>query len=187
MSRKSAFGPLVSPAHVLTIALVGTSVLFVSPTRSDADEPAASPIAAVKTDDVSPQQKRIAAYLTGAKFVGNFTDDKKPDAPLTTEEYEIRKCEKVEGEDAFRLVARIKYGSTDSDFPIDLKIPFSDKTPVITLDSIWIPGLGTFSARVLIHQGRYAGTWQHGDHGGHLFGKIVSKDQRKAAEEGASQ
>jgi len=49
---------------------------------------------------------------------------------------------------------------------------WSGNTPVITLDNLWIPGMGTFSARVLIHQGRYAGTWSHGDKGGHLFGRI---------------
>jgi len=46
---------------------------------------------------------------------------------------------------------------------------------VITMDSFWIPGMGTFGARVLIHSGRYAGTWQHDAVGGHLFG-VIKKD-----------
>ena len=41
------------------------------------------------------------------------------------------------------------------------------------LDSdLAIPGFGTFTSRVLIYRGQYAGTWDGGDHGGHLFGKI---------------
>ena len=35
-----------------------------------------------------------------------------------------------------------------------------------------IPNLGTFTARVVIYDGRYAGTWQHGKVGGNLFGRI---------------
>jgi hypothetical protein len=32
--------------------------------------------------------------------------------------------------------------------------------------------MGTFTARVLFYEDRYAGTWQHGKVGGHMFGKI---------------
>ena len=44
-----------------------------------------------------------------------------------------------------------------------------------------IPGLGTFSSRVVIYEGRYAGTWQHGDVGGHLFG-VLKRDEEKPTE-----
>jgi hypothetical protein len=40
------------------------------------------------------------------------------------------------------------------------------------LDNVAIPGLGTFDARVIIDGNRYAGTWTHGEVGGHMFGKI---------------
>jgi hypothetical protein len=36
-----------------------------------------------------------------------------------------------------------------------------------------VPGLGTFSTRVVIYDGMYAGTWQHGPVKGHLFGTIT--------------
>jgi hypothetical protein len=35
-----------------------------------------------------------------------------------------------------------------------------------------IPGLGTFSAHVVIDGDKYAGTWAHGKVGGHLYGTI---------------
>ncbi len=91
---------------------------------------------------------------------------------LNDETYTIAKCEKLPEPDAYRLTAKIKYGETDGEFPMDLKIVFAGNTPVITLDQVWIPGLGTFSSRVLVHQGRYSGTWDHDAVGGHLFGKI---------------
>ena len=49
---------------------------------------------------------------------------------------------------------------------------FPGTTPVMTLDKIALYGFGTFSARVVINDGKYAGTWQHDKVGGHLFGKI---------------
>ena len=50
---------------------------------------------------------------------------------------------------------------------------------MITLTDFTVPGLGTFSARVLIYRNKYAGTWSHGDVGGHLFGTI-EKNAKKA-------
>ena len=49
---------------------------------------------------------------------------------------------------------------------------WAENTPVITLSELAIPGLGTFSARVVVHDGLYAGTWRHGEVAGHLFGQI---------------
>ena len=111
-----------------------------------------------------------------AKFNGRFTVDGKDEASPKSEEYTIAKCEKLPADDMYRLTARIKYGTTDQEVPMDIKILWSGETPVITLDSLWIPGMGTFSARVLIHMGRYAGTWQHDEKGGHMFGQILKQE-----------
>ncbi|WP_182864891.1 hypothetical protein [Stieleria mannarensis] len=127
-------------------------------------------------DEPTQRETRLAAYLSGTQFIGKFTVDGKDGTPKT-ETYTIKSCEKLPAADLYRLTARIKYGNVDQELPMDLKILWSGNTPVITLDSLWIPGMGTFDARVLIQAGpdaaRYAGTWQHGEHGGHLFGKIV--------------
>ena len=45
-------------------------------------------------------------------------------------------------------------------------------TPVITLTHVVVPGLGTFTSRVMVYGDRYAGTWQHDKVGGHLWGHI---------------
>jgi hypothetical protein len=36
----------------------------------------------------------------------------------------------------------------------------------------------------VIYEGRYAGTWQHGDVGGHLFG-LLKRDEKPAEEKPA--
>ena len=87
--------------------------------------------------------------------------------------------------DLWLLKARVKYGDKDVTLPIPLEIKWAGDTPVITMTNMEIPGLGTFSTRVVLYEGRYAGTWQHGAVGGHLFGKIEKADLPKADEERA--
>lgn len=127
---------------------------------------------------LSSREEKLAEYLTGAIFSGQFTIDGKTELNPKPEEYTIAKCEKLDQPDVYRLTARIKYGQVDSEVPMDIKILWSGNTPVITLDSLWIPGMGTFSARVLLHSNRYAGTWQHDAVGGHMFG-LVKKPTTK--------
>ncbi|MFK8111631.1 MAG: hypothetical protein AB8B91_05500 [Rubripirellula sp.] len=129
-----------------------------------------------ESEDQSVREQKLAKYLSNCKFVGQFTVDGKENRTPKIEEYTIRKCEKLPGENMYRMTARIKYGDVDSEVPLEIKILWSGRTPVITLDSFWIPGMGNFGARVLIHSNRYAGTWQHDAVGGHMFGKIVQDE-----------
>lgn len=123
----------------------------------------------------SSREQKLAEYLSGAIFSGQFTIDGQSAPKPKAEEYTISKCEKLDEPDLYRLTARIKYGQVDSEVPMNIKILWSGNTPVITLDSLWIPGMGTFGARVLIHSNRYAGTWQHDAVGGHMFGMIRTR------------
>ena len=46
-------------------------------------------------------------------------------------------------------------------------------TPVVELTDLTIPGLGTYTARVLFYRDEYAGTWKGKNAGGQMFGRIV--------------
>ena len=117
---------------------------------------------------------KIAALekqLSGTKFIGAFTIDGKKGAPAK-EEYTILDVRKIGKGDLFLFRARVKFGKTDITLPMPLPIKWAGDTPVISMDNLSIPGLGTFSAHVVIDGDKYAGTWKHGKVGGHLFGKI---------------
>lgn len=116
--------------------------------------------------------KKLAADLTGVKLIGSFTVTGKESEAPKEEEYTITSALKLPEADLWLLKARVKYGQTDTTLPIPLEIKWAGDTPVITLTDLEIPGLGTFSSRVVIYEGRYAGTWQHGKVGGHLFGRL---------------
>ena len=115
---------------------------------------------------------RLAEYLTGSKFVGQFTVIGRDDDKLPTEEYTLKKVQKLPEENMFMITARIKYGDKDVEVPMPIPIIWAGNTPMISLDDFTIPGMGTFSAKVVINKGRYAGTWSHDEKGGHLFGVI---------------
>jgi len=88
------------------------------------------------------------------------------------EKYVIEKVAHLTG-DTWLLQARLQYGSHDIPVPVPVHIKWAGDTPVITLTDLTIPGVGTFTARILIYRDQYAGMWSSKDHGGQLFGKIV--------------
>ena len=66
---------------------------------------------------------------------------------------------------------------------MSLQVEWAATTPVITLTNAAIPGLGTFSSRVVIYKNKYAGTWSHGEVGGHLFGTIEPAPEEADSED----
>ncbi|MCR9296896.1 MAG: hypothetical protein NXI32_29655, partial [bacterium] len=100
------------------------------------------------------------------------------------ESYEIQKVEKQPEGDWWLITARIKYGERDMVFPVPLEVKWAGTTPVMTLDNMTIPGFGTFGARVVFHKDKYAGTWQHDNVGGHMFGivEIASTESTESAD-----
>ena len=127
------------------------------------------------------RHKKLEALLTNARLTGNFTITGK-DKDFPKEEYTILSAEKAEEGEFWLLRARIKYGGKDTTVPVPIEILWAGKTPVMTLDNLTLPGLGTFSARVVLHDDKYAGTWQHDKVGGHLFGTISKAKEEDKSE-----
>ena len=92
------------------------------------------------------------------------------------EQYLIDKVSKLTG-DTWLFQTRLKYGEREIPVPIPLTILWAGDTPVITLTDLTIPGVGTYTARVILHKDQYAGTWSGKNAGGQLFGKIVRQNQ----------
>jgi len=150
-------------------------------TAGDKEQPASVPKTA--HPDKRALEKEFAQTLTGATLVGRFTIEGKTDVNKPgSDRYEIESAEKVEGH-RWIITSRIKYGKHDVKLPIPLEVYWAGDTPVITLTHVVVPGLGTFTSRVLVYGDRYAGTWQHDKVGGHLWGHIehAEKPAPKAA------
>lgn len=122
--------------------------------------------------DRATLEKELSEKLSGAALVGAFTvDGQGADKPPHTERYELESVTKASG-DNWTFVSRIKYGQNDVKIPLTIKVLWAGDTPIISLTDFEIPALGTFTARVMFYGDRYVGIWQHGDVGGHMFGRI---------------
>ncbi len=142
-------------------------------TAGNSEKPASTTVPAKESDDREARFQALAKTLSNVQLVGMFTVDGKKMNDLSEERYEIKKAEKLPGDDdLWGLEARINYGKHDVTVPMVVTVKWAGKTPVIVMDQLFIPGLGTFSARVVFHDGKYAGTWTHGEKGGHLFGRL---------------
>ena len=136
------------------------------------------------TPDRAELEAQFARTMSGAKLVGFFTESWKSEgeAPkssdLHEESYTIAKVTHLDG-DRWRFDSVIEYGGKSFTFPLVLEVKWAGDTPVITLTDMKIPMLGTFTARVLVYRGQYVGIWAGGDHGGQMFGRVVTAAEQE--------
>jgi hypothetical protein len=124
--------------------------------------------------DATPAQQELENQfqesMTGVVLQGHFTLNGREG--LREETYTVEKITKMAG-DIWLFHARIQYGGKDVTVPVPVKLLWAGDTPVVSLTDATIPGLGTFTARVLFYRDEYIGTWSSGTHGGQQFGHIV--------------
>ena len=156
----------------LVIAALTSLVLQSAPAARAADpatRPTTSRSAQPPAGDRAALEKWFAELLTNATLTGSYTMGDGPNA--RRDSYTITKAVKGDG-DNWVLTARIEYRGIG--VPIDLTVPvlWAGDTPVIEVTNQKIPGFGTFTARVMFYADHYAGTWDAGDHGGLMWGRV---------------
>ncbi len=130
---------------------------------------------------LTEREQKFKKLMTGAKLTGLFTIEGKPMKDQVEDTYEIRKVEKAKADgDTWVITSRVKYGKNDYEMPFPIEVKWAGETPVLTLEKLAVPGLGTFSCRVVLHGTKYAGTWQHDNVGGHMFGNIKLAEDAQA-------
>lgn len=164
--RRNSLLKILGMGSALALGLVFPSLVNAQ------EKPAAQVQADATTADQKALFESLEKMLNNVKLVGHFTVEGKPMKDLNEEVYEIKSIKKLPEDKMWLITARVKYSKFDVTLPMPLRIEWADKTPVITMDEVTLPGLGTFSARVLFHGKKYAGTWTHDSVGGHLFGVI---------------
>ena len=125
---------------------------------------------ATKRVELNELEKQFEKSMTGVTLVGRFTVDGKEDQLPKEERYTINKVTKI-GDDLWLFTARIGEGKIALPLPIPVK--WAGDTPVISVTKFKVPTMGTYTARVMFYGDHYAGTWDAGDHGGHLWGKVT--------------
>jgi hypothetical protein len=123
-------------------------------------------------EDARVREDSFVQMMTGASLEGAFTADISTSGELSEESYTIESVEKIAG-DLWLFRTRMRFGSRDVTVPVPVKVVFAEDTPLVTLTDVSIPGLGTFTARVLFYRDRYAGLWWSSEASGHQFGRLV--------------
>ena|ERR1700679_975658 len=116
-------------------------------------------------------ENQFEQMMTGAVMVGRSTLDGK-EGLSGEERYSIERVTKIGG-DVWMFQARMKLEGHEIPLPIPVNIKWAGDTAVIEVTDAGIPGMGTYTARVVLYRDRYAGTWSGKNHGGELFGAIV--------------
>lgn len=120
------------------------------------------------------RERAFEEMMTNVSLVGQSTSFE-GEGIAGKEEYVIEKASRIAG-DRWLFQTTMKLGSGDVTLPIPITVLWAGDTPVITLTDLSIPGMGSYSARVLLFRDHYAGTWMGGESGGHVFGDIVRRD-----------
>ena len=120
--------------------------------------------------ELTPMEKQFEESMVNVTLAGFYTMG--DSAELHEDKYVIEKVSKVK-EDTWKFEARIQYNKKDFKVAMPLPVKWAGDTPVISLTNFAVPGMGSFTARVVFYNGAYAGTWSGAaGHGGKLFGKI---------------
>jgi len=126
--------------------------------------------------ELNAAEKQFQEALSNVTLIGFFTQG--DTAELHDDKYVIERVTKVK-EDTWKFEARIQYNKKDFKVAMPLPVKFAGDTPVISLTNFAVPGFGSFTARVVMYNGAYAGTWGSAGkdgHGGKLFGKIMKNE-----------
>jgi hypothetical protein len=125
-------------------------------------------------DEQAERDREFETMMTNVSLVGQSTMFGS-EGISGKEEYVIDKVSRVAG-DRWLFHTTMKLGSGEVSVPIPITILWAGDTPVITVTDLSIPGMGSYSARVLLYRDHYAGTWLGAEAGGHVFGDIVRRE-----------
>jgi hypothetical protein len=142
---------------------------------ADVPAPATRP-----AQDQAALEQRFEKTLTNAVFVGHFTTDG-DDKGVKEDRYTISSVKKMKG-DYWLFNTRIQFGTKDVNVPLMLPVIWAGDTPVITVTDVGVPGIGTYTARVLVYSDHYAGTWSGGAHHGGTLAGVIEHPAAKPAD-----
>jgi hypothetical protein len=164
----------------LFAATLSAAIMFawVAARAADPGAPPSAEQPAPKLSDKAELEKQFAQSLTGATLVGYHTERTadKENAPQESR-YTLTKVAQIKDE-LWLFEAHIQYAEHDLTVPVPLRVVWAGDTPVITLDKLTLPGLGTFTCRVLIYDNQYAGIWSSDKHRGELCGRVVKENAK---------
>lgn len=153
--------------HILLFtALLFTPVMAQEPKK---DAPAAAGKTAPTQEEL---EKKFTDTMTNAVMAGRWCllEDGKLGADKD-DKYTISSVAK-NADGSWTITAKIEYAGLTFNAPVPVQVKWAGDTAVIIVDNMGLPGTAKYSARVLVHDGTYSGTWSGGGHGGLMHGVV---------------
>ncbi len=170
-------------SSILTIGLV-----LNAPSSGDTGEKSVAAESTARNPTRADLEKEFQESMTNSILQGSWMMTGKegltghePLSDPKEERYTITTITKT-GDEHWIVNARIRYADKDITVPVLVRVVWADDTPMITIDDLVMPLLGTYSARVIFHKGFYSGIWYSntGNYGGVLSGRILKPDDKTA-------
>jgi hypothetical protein len=125
-----------------------------------------------QSSEFTSLEKDFQESMTGVVLEGHSTRDGQ--SGVSDDKYVIDKIVK-QSADTWMFHVRIPMKGQTMTVPFPIQVKWAGDTPVITMTDQALPGMGTYTARVVIYRGQYAGTWSGKSSGGKVFGKVVKQ------------
>lgn len=116
------------------------------------------------------RERQFTERMRGVTLVGSY-NVAGTTRPSRADRYDISSVEKV-GDNLWRFNANMDCCGISGEIPVVVPMQWIGDTPMIMMTDTSLPGLGTFTVRLFFYGDRYAGTWQHGNSGGLMSGRI---------------
>jgi hypothetical protein len=130
---------------------------------------------AVAEDDAAELEVVFIAMLKNASLEGTWVPIQGGQSSgQKADRYSVVRAEKVEG-DQWHIVSKMKHQGQEIEFPIPVTVKWAGDTAVMILDEVATGGGKSYSARVLFHNDRYAGSWWASDQAGGLLSGTISR------------
>jgi hypothetical protein len=114
-------------------------------------------------------ERAFTERMRDVTLVGTFIVDGRGDRTPRADRYQIESVRKLD-DDLWQFRAIVRDGG--GIVPVVVPMRWVGDTPMIAMTDSSLPGMGTFTVRVFFYGDRYAGTWQHGEAGGLMSGRI---------------
>jgi hypothetical protein len=139
-------------------------------------ESKAEPAASAQKELPADPEERFKLLFTKSYLSGRWAPLK--DGALGEEKagdkYYIVSAIKGTG-DNWTVNARMKYRDQEITMPIPVQMRFTGDVAILEVNNLAIPGGGTYTARLLIYERTYSGTWKGQRGGGMLYGTITNE------------
>jgi hypothetical protein len=129
-------------------------------------------------------EREFQSRMRDVVLVGSYTVDgaaavaassRSIESTAEPDRYQVDSVQKV-GPDLWRFNAVLSCCGINGAIPVTVPMRWVGDTPVLMMTDTSLPGVGTFTVRLFFYEDRYAGTWQHGERGGSMSGRIEKRE-----------